>query len=142
MRLLIYAAWSGKVIAAAMSGVQGYGSWIVIAGDVEPDGKTKYTYTYGHPSKIVVSTDDYVKTGQLIGYIGAEGDSTGAHLHLQINRGSSYSNNNTVNPTDVIGSVPTLKMLQQQIKEREESESSGGKTTGTEWPGTKTASSI
>jgi len=138
----IYAAWSGKVIAAAMSGVQGYGSWIVIAGDVEPDGKTKYTYTYGHPSKIVVSTGDYVKTGQLIGYIGAEGDSTGAHLHLQINRGSSYSNNNTVNPTDVIGSVPTLKMLQQQIKEREESESSSGKTTGTEWPGTKTASSM
>lgn len=39
---------------------------------------------YWHQSEILVSEGDYLETGQLIGYIGNTGRSTGAHLHLEI----------------------------------------------------------
>ncbi len=39
---------------------------------------------YWHLSKILVKPGQYVKTGQLIGYVGTTGLSTGPHLHYEI----------------------------------------------------------
>lgn len=39
---------------------------------------------YGHMSKVIVHEGDYVKKGQVIGYIGMTGKATGPHIHYEI----------------------------------------------------------
>ena len=48
---------------------------------------------YAHQSKIIVRAGQRVKQGQIVGYVGTTGLSTGCHLHLQI-----YRNGVRVNP--------------------------------------------
>ncbi len=69
---------SGKVIYAGWLGP--YGKAVVI--------KHKYGYQtlYGHLSKIKVRAGQRVKEGQIIGYVGSTGRSTGPHLHYEIRR--------------------------------------------------------
>ena len=39
---------------------------------------------YGHQSSIVVSPGSFVSIGQVIGYVGSTGKSTGCHLHWEV----------------------------------------------------------
>ena len=55
----------------------GYGNYVWIA---HGDGKETI---YGHMTTPVVHTGDYVTAGQLIGYVGCTGHSTGPHLHFE-----------------------------------------------------------
>jgi murein DD-endopeptidase MepM/ murein hydrolase activator NlpD len=48
---------------------------------------------YGHMSRIAVSPGTRVRAGQVIGYVGSSGLSTGPHLHFE-----AYQNGRTVNP--------------------------------------------
>ena len=43
-----------------------------------------YETAYGHMSSIAVSSGDYVKKGEVIGYVGSSGYSTGPHLHYEV----------------------------------------------------------
>lgn len=45
-----------------------------------------YTLVYAHLSKLLVSSGDDVKAGQIIGLAGNTGNSSGAHLHLTLLR--------------------------------------------------------
>ena len=75
----IVAADNGRVILANHSGWGGgYGLCAYI------DHGGGYSTRYGHASKIIVSTGDVVKKGQVIGYVGSTGDSSGPHLHFEI----------------------------------------------------------
>lgn len=75
----IVAADSGRVIQAVHSGWGGgYGLCAYI------DHGGGYSTRYGHASKIIVNTGDVVKKGQVIGYVGSTGDSSGPHLHFEI----------------------------------------------------------
>jgi murein DD-endopeptidase MepM/ murein hydrolase activator NlpD len=51
---------------------------------------------YGHMSRIAVRSGQQVKRGQVIGYVGSTGLSTGPHLHYEL-----YRNGATVNPNSV-----------------------------------------
>lgn len=56
----------------------GYGNYIVI------DNGGSYSTLYGHCSSVAVSEGDYVNQGDVIGYVGSTGYSTGNHLHFEI----------------------------------------------------------
>jgi murein DD-endopeptidase MepM/ murein hydrolase activator NlpD len=72
----IYAAAGGTVIYAGWEG--GYGNLTVI------DHGNGLATAYGHQSQIAVSSGQTVSRGQLIGYIGSTGHSTGPHLHFEV----------------------------------------------------------
>ena len=56
----------------------GYGNYVII----QHDGT--YSTLYGHMTNAVVSVGDYVQQGDVIGYVGSTGWSTGAHLHFEV----------------------------------------------------------
>ncbi|HIT34529.1 MAG TPA: peptidoglycan DD-metalloendopeptidase family protein [Candidatus Faecousia intestinigallinarum] len=76
--LPIYAPRSGKVIAAAYN--NSAGNYVMI------DHGDGYVTTYMHQTEYIVSYGEEVYAGQVIGYVGSTGDSTGPHLHYQITR--------------------------------------------------------
>jgi LysM repeat protein len=75
----ILASADGTVIVSKSSGWNGgYGSYIVIK-------HSNGTQTlYAHLSGVAVSVGDEVTQGQVIGYMGSTGKSTGTHLHFEI----------------------------------------------------------
>jgi murein DD-endopeptidase MepM/ murein hydrolase activator NlpD len=86
----IRAMANGKVVEAGPTSY-GFGKWTVIS-----YGRmygANLSSGYAHQSKIVVHAGQSVKQGQIVGYVGTTGLSTGCHLHLQI-----YRNGQRVNP--------------------------------------------
>ena len=73
----IYAARAGTVVASGDAG-DGYGSKVII------DHGDGFLTVYAHNSYNVVSAGQYVSKGELIGYGGSSGYSTGPHLHYEI----------------------------------------------------------
>ena len=73
----IYAADSGRIVEAQYGWSGGYGNTILI------DHGNGYTTRYGHMSSLAV-IGGYVTKGQVIGYMGSTGRSTGTHLHFEI----------------------------------------------------------
>ena len=74
----VYAAFDGIVRAALPINLTGgYGNVLVIR---HPNGLETY---YGHLSRFIVKSGDLVKAGELIGYGGSTGRSTGPHLHFE-----------------------------------------------------------
>jgi murein DD-endopeptidase MepM/ murein hydrolase activator NlpD len=90
------AAWGSPIVAAADGQVEragwagGYGRQVRLAhgGGLET--------SYSHMSEIVAQPGSYVHAGQLIGYVGSSGLSTGPHLHYEVLR-----NGTPVNPLSV-----------------------------------------
>ena len=73
----IYAAAAGTVVIAGYS--NSAGNWVVI--DHGNGLTTKYMHMYARP---LVSAGDKVSKGQHIGGVGTTGQSTGNHLHFQV----------------------------------------------------------
>lgn len=96
-----YSISKGKVKYAGYS--ETAGNWVVIESeDKDPNGK-KLTARYLHLNSYSVSTGDTVKRGDKIGVTGNTGNSTGPHLHFDVNNankmnGSDLNKNNTINP--------------------------------------------
>ena len=75
----------------------GYGNYVAIDhGDYEGASTGKYVKGanykayYAHMSSVVVKNGAYVRKGQIIGYIGSTGHSTGPHLHFGIMQNSGW----------------------------------------------------
>ena len=75
----IYAATDGKVSFAGRNG--GYGNFVRIS------HSGNLATGYAHMSRIAVRNGASVKRGQVIGYVGSTGLSTGPHLHYEMYRG-------------------------------------------------------
>lgn len=73
----IWAANEGIVIMAGWNG--GYGNTVVIQ-----HGDSSVTTLYAHMSGFATSVGSYVTSGQVIGYVGSTGLSTGPHLHFEV----------------------------------------------------------
>ncbi|MGW8113746.1 murein hydrolase activator EnvC family protein [Caproicibacterium sp. NSD3] len=75
----IVASASGTVIVADSGGWGGgYGTWVSI------DHGNGFSTVYGHMSGLCVSVGQTVQQGQVIGYVGSTGDSTGPHCHFEV----------------------------------------------------------
>lgn len=72
----IYATGNGTVTYAAWK--QGYGNCIII------DHGYGYQTLYGHMSKYNARVGQKVNRGEIIGYVGNTGKSTGSHLHYEV----------------------------------------------------------
>ena len=84
----IVAAADGQVVRAGWAG--GYGQQVRIA---HAGGLST---SYSHMSRITAPAGSVVRQGQLIGYVGSTGLSTGPHLHYEVHRGGT-----AVNPMSV-----------------------------------------
>jgi murein DD-endopeptidase MepM/ murein hydrolase activator NlpD len=85
----ILAVADGKVIFSGWKG--GYGNVIKIK---HADG---YVSLYAHQSRRKAKVGEYVSKGEVIGYVGNTGRSTGPHLHLGI-----YKNGRPINPMQMV----------------------------------------
>ncbi|MEV0153588.1 peptidoglycan DD-metalloendopeptidase family protein [Micromonospora sp. NPDC050686] len=80
----IHAAAAGTVVKAGDAG-DGYGNSVFV------DHGNGYLTHYAHQSRLVVSEGDQVSAGELIGYEGSTGDSTGPHLHFEVHQGGMWN---------------------------------------------------
>ena len=86
----IYASRSGTVTIATYSSSAGY--------YVQIDHGDGYKSIYMHMTYFVVSAGQKVSQGQIIGYCGSTGVSTGSHLHFGISQNGVYQNPNQYIP--------------------------------------------
>lgn len=80
----IMAADNGKVVYTGYK--DDYGNHIII------DHLNGYRTLYGHLSKINTSVGKIVEKGEKIGIMGSTGDSTGVHLHFEVQKGGTVDN--------------------------------------------------
>ncbi len=83
----------GKSIVAADSGTVLYAGWNDSYGYcVFIDHGNGYETRYAHMSALGTETGAAVEQGQIIGYVGSTGNSTGPHLHFEVISGGSLTN--------------------------------------------------
>jgi murein DD-endopeptidase MepM/ murein hydrolase activator NlpD len=75
----IYATAEGTVTTAGSTG-NGYGNHVVI------NHGYGYETLYGHMSRVKARQGQKVKRGEVIGYVGSTGKSTGPHCHYEVHR--------------------------------------------------------
>lgn len=87
----IFASKSGVVTTACIGWGNGYGNHVVIN---HGDG---YSTLYAHQSALNVYEGQIVSQGDVIGYVGSTGNTTGPHLHFTV-----FKNGETINPMSCI----------------------------------------
>jgi murein DD-endopeptidase MepM/ murein hydrolase activator NlpD len=81
----IYATGNGTVMSASMD-KGGYGNCVVI------NHGFGYQSLYGHCSRLNVRPGQKVNRGDIIGFVGSTGKSTGPHVHYEVIKGGSKIN--------------------------------------------------
>ncbi|HPD19090.1 MAG TPA: M23 family metallopeptidase, partial [Candidatus Goldiibacteriota bacterium] len=76
----------------------GYGNLVTI------NHGNGYLSKYGHMQKFIVSPGQYVKKGQIIGFLGSTGKSTSPHMHYEV-----FLNGVAVNPVKYLKKEVALK---------------------------------
>ncbi|MGT4666015.1 peptidoglycan DD-metalloendopeptidase family protein [Enterococcus hirae] len=90
----IYASKAGTVIKAEFH--PSWGNYVAIEHE---DGTTAL---YAHQQEYQVKVGDKVKQGQIIGYVGSTGNSTGSHLHFELCLNHSLNQSQLVDPETVL----------------------------------------
>ena len=81
----IVASAAGKVVIAK-TGHPSYGNYVAISHG------SGYTTLYAHASRLNVSVGQYVRAGEVIAYVGSTGNSSGPHLHFEIQKDGQLQN--------------------------------------------------
>jgi murein DD-endopeptidase MepM/ murein hydrolase activator NlpD len=89
----IRAAAAGEVIERYFN--EGYGNRVLVSHGTL-DGKSTVT-AYNHLSSYAVGVGEQVSRGEVVGYVGSTGYSTGCHLHFMV-----YRNGSTVDPMNYL----------------------------------------
>ena len=88
-----FAAPTGTPIMASGNGTVIKAGWCGNGGNcVRIRHNSSYTTGYGHMSKIATRTGRRVRQGQIIGYVGNTGMSTGPHLHYTVSYNGKFIN--------------------------------------------------
>ncbi|HHJ5066943.1 TPA: peptidoglycan DD-metalloendopeptidase family protein [Enterococcus hirae] len=90
----IYASKAGTVVKAEFH--PSWGNYVAIEHE---DGTTAL---YAHQQEYQVKVGDKVKQGQIIGYVGSTGNSTGNHLHFELCLDHSLNQSQLVDPETVL----------------------------------------
>ena len=99
-----YAAPYGAPIRAVSDGFVAHAGWAGGYGNqVRISHSSVLGTSYSHMSRIVVGAGSRVLQGQVIGYVGSTGLSTGPHLHFEV-----YKSGQVVNPLTVSFSSTSL----------------------------------
>ena len=85
----IYAVSDGRVASAGRAGGHGNHIRLMHGGNMATG--------YSHLSRFAVRAGQMVRQGQVIGYVGSTGMSTGPHLHFEVYRGGAPLNPKSVN---------------------------------------------
>lgn len=85
----ILAAHSGTVLVSGWN--DSYGNQVLL------DNGAGLSTRYAHMTQTAVTAGEAVTAGQVIGYVGSTGDSTGFHLHFEV-----MQNGVRVNPMDMV----------------------------------------
>ena len=102
----VRAALDGTVSGVGNLGKYAYGKWITIKHD------NGLTTMYAHLSAQSVSVGQKIKTGQVIGYAGSTGYSTGPHLHFTVYASNTFKiEQRPYGPLPVGGSLNPLSYL-------------------------------
>jgi murein DD-endopeptidase MepM/ murein hydrolase activator NlpD len=104
-RAIDYAAKAGTPIRATADGVVAFAGWDGPYGNkVSIRHNGTYTTNYCHQSKMIVKRGQKVEQGQIIGYVGSTGFSTGPHLHYEMVKNGTKINpmNETFPGTDPV----------------------------------------
>jgi len=93
-----FGARRGTPILAAADGRVSYSGWMGGYGQViKIKHKDNYLTLYAHQSRLKAKVGQHVKKGQIIGYVGNSGRSTGPHLHFGL-----YKNGRPINPMRMV----------------------------------------
>ena len=85
----ILAAHSGTVLVSGWN--DSYGNQVLL------DNSAGLSTRYAHMTQTAVTAEEAVTAGQVIGYVGNTGDSTGFHLHFEVMHNGVH-----VNPMDMV----------------------------------------
>lgn len=112
------AAPTGTPVYATADGMVGRAEWFSSYGlFVEIDHGAGLDTRYAHMSRLAVAEGEWVKKGDIIGYVGSTGRSTGPHLHYEVRIAGV-----AVNPIPYMVESP----VQQRLAELEMASQEGG----------------
>lgn len=100
----IYATGDGKVLVTKTSRT-GLGNHVIL------DHGYGYVTVYAHMEAYSVKKNKYVKRGQIIGYVGNTGLSTGPHLHYEVRK-----NGKPINPINFYYDDLTPELYEKMLK--------------------------
>ena len=106
------AAKKGSEVLAANSGKVVLAMNLIVSGNtIVVDHGLNLFSAYKHLDSMTVSVDQYVNRGEILGFVGSTGFSTGPHLHFELS-----INNTTLDPQIITGKDP-LKNLENILGE-------------------------
>lgn len=94
----VRSAMDGRVVFSGYAG--GFGNFIQV------EHRNNFVTRYAHNSINLVKKGDFVKKGQLLGFVGSTGNSTGNHLHFEVR-----CNDVPLDPLDFLPVNGNLKLL-------------------------------
>ena len=102
-RGLDMAANQGEPIVASKAGTVIEASYHVLSGNyVTIEHEDGSVALYAHQQEYCVNVGQTVEQGQIIGYVGSTGNSTGPHLHLELALDRSLTQDKLINPETVL----------------------------------------